>query len=77
MTARLPLASTKRQTASTFGPMLPRANCPSAACSRSSATVDPAERPGVRRAEAEHHVRDVGRDHEDVGLDVAPPAARR
>src|SRR3954451_528780 len=39
MTARFPPASTKRRTASTLGPMLPRANCPATACSRSSATV--------------------------------------
>src|SRR3954471_11862389 len=39
MTAREPPPSTKRSAASTLGPMLPRANCPAAACSRSSAVV--------------------------------------
>src|SRR4051794_11821549 len=31
---------------------------------------DPAERPLVRRAEIDHHVGDVGRDDEGVGLEV-------
>src|SRR3954463_10249131 len=39
MTAREPPPSTKRSAASTLGPMLPRANCPAAACSRNSAAV--------------------------------------
>ena len=37
--ARVRRASTKRSAASTFGPMLPLANWPAAACSRISATV--------------------------------------
>ena len=32
---------------------------------------DPAQRPGGRRAEVDHHVRDVGGDDEGVGVDLA------
>ena len=38
---------------------------------------DPAQRPGGRRAEVDHHVRDVGGDDQGVGVQLARRGSRR
>ncbi len=70
MTARRPPDSTNLTAASTFGPMLPLANFCSCAIARISSGVDPVQRPLVVGAVTEHHVLDVGGDHEHLRASV-------
>ena len=71
------VACTKRHTASTLGPIEPLAKCPSAAYSCICDSVDPADRLGLGRAEAQHGLRHVGGDDQHVGVRPVRRAARR